>query len=63
MNIELGDIKTILLQASKIHKKQIEGNIYSIVNKLWNVIYGDIERQIYHIQKLLADELDKCKEK
>jgi len=34
MNIELGDIKTTLLQASKTHKKQIGGNIYSIVNKL-----------------------------
>jgi len=27
------------------------------------VIYGDIEKQIYHIQKLLVNKLDKCKEK
>ena len=32
-NIELVDIETILLQASKIHKEQIEGDIYSIANK------------------------------
>jgi len=27
------------------------------------VIHGDIKRQTHHIQRLLVDELDSCKEK
>jgi len=39
------------------------GNIFSISENLWNIIQGDMKTQVYHIQILLADELDKCKEK
>ena len=33
-NIKLDNIETNLLQSSKTYKKQIRGDIYSIVNKL-----------------------------
>ena len=62
-NIKLINIKTNLLQFSEIYKKPIRGDVYSIVNKLQMVIHRDIKRQIYHIQKLLADELNRCKRK
>lgn len=62
-NIELANIETNLLQSSKTYKKQIGDDIYSIVDELWTVIHGDMERQTYCIQKLLANELDGCKEK
>ena len=37
--------------------------MYSVVNELWTVIHGDMKRQIYHIQKLLTNELDRYKGK
>ena len=43
-NIKLANIKTTLLQASKIHKEQIRGDVYSIANKLQGIIHGDMER-------------------
>ena len=59
----MANIKTNLLQSSKIYKEQIREDIYSIVDELQIIIHRDIERQIYHIQKLLADELNRCKRK
>ena len=35
-----------------MHKIYVEGYIYSILEKLYNIIYGDIERQAYYIQVL-----------
>ena len=63
INIELADIGTTLLQSSDIHKMQIRGDIYSIPEELWNIIYRDMEKQAHHIQVLLADKLDWCKDK
>ena len=39
----------------------MEGDFYSISEELHNVVYRDMERQVNHIQVLLADELDQCK--
>ena len=55
---QLVDIETILLQAGKIHKIQVEGDTYSISEELCNIIYRDMKRHIYHIQVLLANELN-----
>ena len=60
---QISNQQTFLLQASKTYKEQIRGDVYSIANKLQRIIHGDIERQTYHIQKLLADKLDRFKEK
>jgi len=42
---------------------QTVGDIFSISEDLQNIIQSDMENQAYYIQKLLADELDNCKEK
>jgi len=63
VNDQLADIGTILLQIREIHKMQVEGDIYSILEELCNIIHRDMERQAYYIQVLLADELDQYKER
>ena len=62
-NNQLANIETTLLQTREIYKTQIGEDIYSISKKLRNIIYKDIEWQIHHIQVLLADKLDQCKDK
>jgi len=62
-NNQLADIETVLLQTRETHKAQIRGDIYSISEDLRNIIHGDMEQQAYHIQVLLADELDQYKDK
>ena len=62
-NTQLVKIETTILQVSKIYKIQMAGDIFSISEDLQNIIQGDIKNQVYYIQALLADELDKCKEK
>ena len=59
-NIQLVKIKTTILQVSKTYKIQMAGDISE---DLQNITQGDIKNQVYYIQALLADELDKCKEK
>ena len=52
-NTQIAEIEEMILQA-----------IYNYFSKdLWNIVQSDIESQAYHIQALLADELDSCKEK
>ena len=46
-----------------MYKIQIEGDIYSILEELYTIIHRDIEKQAHHIQVLLADKLDQCKER
>ena len=58
MNIEI-----ILLKAGKVYRTQICRDIHSTLEKLWNIIHGDIEKQAYHIQVLLNNELDQYKGK
>jgi len=60
---QLADIKTTLLQIGETHKTQIGEDIYSISEELKGIIYGDMEYQTHHIQVLLADELDYCRDK
>ena len=62
-NNQLANIETTLLQTEEIYKTQIGRDIYSISKKLRNIIYKDIKWQIHHIQVLLADKLDQCKDK
>ena len=45
-----------------MYKIQIE-DIYSILEELYTVIHGDMEKQAHYIQVLLADELDQHKER
>ena len=42
---------------------QTAKDIFSISEDLWNIIQSDMENQVYHIQKMLADKLDNCKRK
>ena len=42
---------------------QIAGDIFSIFKNLRNIVQSNMENQAYHIQRLLVDELDNCKEK
>jgi len=63
VNDQLADIETILLQIREMHKMQVGGDIYSILEELCNIIHRDMERQAYYIQVLLADELDQYKER
>jgi len=62
-NNQLAEIETIILQVEETYKMQIGGDIYSISEELFNIIYRDMERKAHHIQVLLADKLDQCKEK
>ena len=63
INNQLANIKKVLLQVSKTHKMQVGGDIYSILENLWNIIHRDMEKQAYHIQVLMADKLDLYKGK
>ena len=63
VNNQLADIEIILLQAKEIYKIEIREDIYSISEKLYNITYGDMEKQAHHIQILLANKLDQCKER
>ena len=60
-NVQLAEMETNILQASDIYKTQITGDIFSILEELWSIIQGDMETQAYHIQVLLANELNRCK--
>ena len=62
-NIQIAKIKNTILQASDDYWEQTAGDIFCMSEDLWNIIQSDIENKVYHIQKLLVDELDKCKGK
>ena len=63
VNVQLVEIKMSILQSSSTYKIQMAGNIFSISEKLQSIIQEDMETQVYHIQTLLANKLDKYKEK
>ena len=62
-NIQLAEIKIMVLQASDTYRTPIVGDIFSISEDLWDIIQENMENQAHHIQSLLADELDRCKGK
>jgi len=62
-NNQLAEIETTILQTSKVYKTQMAGDIFSISKDLWDIIQGDMENQVHHIKSLLADGLNRCKEK
>jgi len=62
-NIQIAGIEFTILQASNNYWTQTAGDIFSISENLWNIIQSDMKNQVYHIQKLLADELDNYKGK
>ena len=62
-NIQITEIEPIILQASNNYWMQTAKDIFSISEDLWNIIQSDMENQVYHIQKMLADKLDNCKRK
>ena len=38
-------------------------NIFSISEDLWSLVQSNIENKVYQIQRMLANELDSCKER
>ena len=53
----------MILQASNTYRIQTAGDIFSISEDLWDIIQGNMENQVYYIQSLLANELNRCKGK
>ena len=62
-NTQLAEIKTTILQASDIYRTQIASDIFSISEDLQDIIQGNMKNQVYYIQSLLANELDRYKGK
>ena len=62
-NTQLAEIKTTILQASDIYRTQIASDIFSISEDLQDIIQGNMKNQVYHIQSLLANKLDRYKGK
>ena len=62
-NAQIAEIKSTILQASDNYQMQMASDIFSISKDLQNIVQSNMENQVYHIQKLLADELDNCKGK
>ena len=64
-NIQIAEIKRMILQASYNYWTQTVVDIFSISEDLQNIIQSDMENQVYHVQQLLVDkhELDNYKRK
>ena len=62
-NTQLAEIEMTILQASNNYKIQMVEDIFSISEELQNIIQGDMENQAYYIQTLLANKLNRCREK
>jgi len=60
-NTQLAEVEITILQVSDMYKIQTREDIFSISEELQNIIQGEIEKQAYHIQVLLADKLNQCK--
>ena len=62
-NTQIAKIKSTILQASDNHQIQTARYIFSITEDLQNIVQSNMENQVYYIQKLLVDKLDKYKGK
>ena len=62
-NTQLAEIETTILQVSDVYGIQIASNIFSISEDLQDIIQGNMKTQVYHIQSLLANKLDRYKGK
>ena len=61
MNTTITEIERTILKASNNHWTLNTANIFSIPEDLWNLVQSDIENRAYHVQILLADELNEYK--
>ena len=48
-NTQIAEIETTILQASNNYWTQTAGDIFSILEDLWNIIQSNMEDQAYHI--------------
>ena len=62
-NMQIAEIERMILQVDQNYWTQTARDMFSISEDLQNIIQSDMENQAYHIQQLLVDELNNCKEK
>jgi len=62
-NTTITEIEGTILKASNNHWTLNAANIFSISEDLQSLVQSNIENRAYQVQRLLADELDKCKER
>ena len=61
MNTTITEMERTILKASNNYWTLNIANIFSIPEDLWNLVQSDIENRAYHVQILLADELNEYK--
>ena len=61
-NTQVAEIENTILQVSNDYRTQTAGDIFCISEDLQSIIQSNIENKAYHIQKLLANELDNWNE-
>ena len=62
-NTTIMEMKGTILKASNNHWILNTANIFSISENLQSLVQNNIENRAYQVQRLLADELDKYKER
>ena len=63
INTIITEMEGIILKASNNYWTMNVMNIFSISENLQSLVQSDIENRVYQIQRILADELDSCKER
>ena len=63
INTTITEVEETILQASNNYWSQNAASIFSISEDLQNIVQSDIENQVYQVQRILADELDSCRER
>ena len=59
-NITITKMEGTILKASNNHWTM---NVTNISKDLWSLVQSNMENKVYQIQRMLADELDSCKER